>query len=317
MLYATLEDSGYPVNRCEPAKVDLVFDWSGKAQNYTTGGAVLFMEHGWLPRYSYQISNKGTNSKSHVAENYRYKNLSTLERSIVQRYCNKIMRIMTCKIEASTESKVKRHINHDHILFPFQLSNDMNLLNSNNSLSKHYSAGIHSNISFAQACIDLVEAADPPLPVVFKQHPVDKNENLTAKLKLNDHRNKIVTNDDAIGTSDIFASNLCKLVISVNSNTMHEALAFGIPGISLGTMMWNERVSDRPLPDGLDSIERLLEKKTDYENHRNSYLLHLIKNQWFLSDFQNPLIVRALIDSLGQAAPFDLRSSYGLEPIMI
>jgi predicted SAM-dependent methyltransferase/2-polyprenyl-3-methyl-5-hydroxy-6-metoxy-1,4-benzoquinol methylase len=46
---------------------------------------------------------------------------------------------------------------------------------------------------------------------------------------------------------------------------------------------------------------------------RVSYLFHVIRNQWYLNDFLNPLIVRELVNSRGRCIPYDLRKKLGLE----
>ena len=58
----------------------------------------------------------------------------------------------------------------------------------------------------------LVEAARSPLPILFKQHPGDKND-LRATLRLRDQRNRLITNDERTGILDLFASGQCKLVV--------------------------------------------------------------------------------------------------------
>lgn len=313
VLYATLEDMGYPVNRCSPDSVDVVFDWSGKVQNYSTTGTILYMEHGWLPRYAYQISCKGTNSKSHVANGYKFTELGEVEKLIVNKFSDRMRIIFNSKSNLAENTKILDHITCPHILFPLQLATDYNLLYSNTHLSKYYGSDANSNAELAQGCIDYVESAKLPLPVVFKQHPVDKTEDLPSKLRFRDDRNRLITNRDQVSTTDIFATDLCKLVISINSNTLHEALVYDIPGISLGTLIWNESVDHRPFPKDLTNVQNLLDQGKNENSHRTSYLYHLIRNQWFLSDFQNPLIVKALIDTKAHVTPFELRCKYGLE----
>jgi len=152
-----------------------------------------------------------------------------------------------------------------------------------------------------------------PLPVLFKQHPRDEND-LESLLHFRDCRNRLISNDQKIDTNELLASGRCKLVVGVNSNTLHEALVWEIPVVALGTLLWDESRQDRPLDKDLSAAEGRLGRETALDATRLSYLFHVVANQWNLSDFQNPLMVDELIRARGHCVPGELRGRFGLAP---
>lgn len=320
-LYATLCSLGYAVNHETPQKADLAIGWKSPLgdvdfDKHAKRPPVLVMETGWLPRSTYQISDCGANALSHVAKQYRFRNLTAGQEQLVHNHVVRMRQIFRLNVNADRVSALGKELAEPFILFPFQIARDMNLLHSNTEFRRfYYNTKVSGNIAFAQACIDHLEAARLPLPILFKQHPVDRTD-LRSTLKLRDPKNQILTNDQKISTLDLFASGQCKLVVSVNSNTLHEALAWNIPTISLGTLIWDESREDRPLDKDLSAAERLLGQENAMDPTRLSYLYHLMTNQWHLSDLQNPLIVQELMRTRGHAVPYELRCRLGLDLAM-
>ena len=310
VLYRSLNMMGYVVNECDNQNVDIVFNWAGRRIEHRAA-TEIFMEHGWIPRWSYQISDLGTNSKSHCARNYNNAILNQEERAFVISYVQKLQQIFTIGMDEGKVTKVMKNIGEPFILFPLQLATDFNLKHSNSIFVKYYSKDPADNIQFAQACVDYLEQAQLPLPVVFKQHPVDRND-LRNTIQIRNKKNRLLDNRQKLSTNDIFASGLCRLVISLNSNTVHEAAIWAIPSICLGTLIWNEQSATRPFPQSLESAETLIGAKAMDSEACVGYLYHLIKWQWFLSDFQNPLMIQELIKSHGRCEPFTMRQRFGL-----
>lgn len=311
-LYGTMRRLGCAVNACGPNQADLTVEWAGKNACSRPQNTPLIMEHGWLPRTSYQISDCGANAQSHVAKAYRFRELNARQEQFVLGYLEKMRRIFRFRIDEAKATRVAGRFNGLFILFPLQLANDFNLRYSHSPFERYYSPKRKGTVRFAQACIDHLEAARLPLPILFKQHPSDKND-LQSALKLRNPRNQLITNDQEIGVVDLFATGRCKLVVSVNSNTLHEGLVWDIPAIALGTLLWDESREDRPLDKDLAAAERLLGQPTALDADRLSYLYHVITNQWYLSDFQNLLIVQELIRTRSHCVPHELRCRWGVD----
>jgi hypothetical protein len=312
LLHASMKELGYAVNECGPGDADLTVNWSGKDTDFPSREAPLILEHGWIPRASYQLSDQGANALSHVAAAYRFEPLSPERQAIVRDYVRRMRQLYELKTDRELAGRLRESLNGPFILFPFQLSNDFNLRYSNSVFQDCYDPDPQGNLAFAQACVDHVEAAGLPLPVVFKQHPGDTND-LASELIIRDPRNRLISRTDPGGTMELFATGQCKLVVSVNSNTLHEGLLWDVPGIALGTLVWSEETPERPMPRDLSGVDSLLAQGTAMTDVTLSYLEHLIRHQWFLSDFANPLIVQQLVRTRGHCVPLELRRELGLE----
>lgn len=307
VLYATLEDMGCPVNRTPVEQADIVLRWSTKHMPKSGERAPLILEHGWLPRFSYQLSDSGSNAQSHVAKAYQHVDLSADQRRTVLAFVERMRLIFQRGVQVDAHLP----INEPFVLVAFQLATDFNLRFSNSLFSRFYSEDAGANIKFSQAIVDHVEAANLPYRVVYKQHPSDRSD-LRKNLRIAASGSLLVANDDSASTHDLFASGLCRLVVSVNSNTLHEGLVWGIPALALGTLIWDEDCDIRPLPK--DLVEGAVQAGISVmEDPRClSYLWHLMKNQWYLSDFQNPLMVTEIIRTHGRCEPYRLRTELGL-----
>ena len=311
VLYRTLNMLDYSVNEYPNKHADIIFDWSGKHIGYQTEGKILIMEHGWIPRWSYQISDLGTNSRGHYAR-YKYHPLKGEERGYVINYLEKLLQIYKNDINWIKVEDIKKNIKEPFILFPFQLATDFNLKYSKTQFAQFYSKNSEKNVLFAQACIDHIEETDISLPVIFKQHPMDPIFDLIKKLKLRNMKNILLKKDKGVSTHELFATGLCKLVIGINSNTLHEAAVWNIPSISLGTLIWDNLTNPKPFSADIEEAERLIGTTVISNKIILAYMYHLIKNQWFLSDFQNPLIVREILRTEGRCESFATRKKYSL-----
>jgi hypothetical protein len=310
VLYATMEDMGYLVNRCAPSHASVVFDWSEKNDSYSYNKARIIMEHGWLPRSSYQLSAHGTNARSHVAQNFRLGSLEPEQAHYVMNQVAVMRQIFESVISTNRTDQLWQLIAKPFIFFPLQLATDFNLKFSNSPLAHYYSIDPQANVALAQACVNMMERADLPLPVVYKQHPADKTV-LGNVLKFRDQRSILIENKHTISSLDLLSSGLCQLVVSINSNTLHEALMFSLPVIALGSLLWQERVDSRPFAGALHAAKDLIGHDPLRDASTQHYLYQLFANQWYLSDFQNPLMVRALIENQANCVPLELRRQFG------
>jgi hypothetical protein len=299
VLYATMEDMGYFVNRCPPAEANMVFDWSEKNDSSSINSQRIFIEHGWLPRSSYQLSNLGTNARSHIAKNFRPGALEPEQERYVLKQLSVMRQIFDSRISKRSLQKIK-----DFISMPF------NLRYSNSVFSQYYSPDPQANIMFAQACVDYIENSSLSLPVVYKQHPADRSR-LGDVLRIKNKDSVLIENSDDMASIDLLGSGQCKLVVAINSNTLHEALVFSIPVVALGTLLWDEDAGSRPFVRDLNQAGTLAGHDPLSERSILAYLYQLFSNQWYLSDFQNPLMVEQLVQTRANCVPRELRQRFG------
>ena len=310
-LYRTMKGMGYAVNECGNPAADTVFSWSEKrAYPHVAPERKVYMELGWLPRTTFQISTSGVNTRSHVAEQFAFKPLAAQDRERTLRYLAHMRESFGRGIDAANVERVREAAQTPFILFAFQLSNDFNLKYSSSVFQDYYDRSPEGNIRFAQACVELVEKSAPPLPVVFKQHPSDRSAP-AERVKLGSPSNRFWAKTENLSTHEVFASGLCRLVISVNSNTTHEAAAWGIPAVCLGNLIWTDRTDPRPFPGTLDNLQAVIDRPVEDNAVCLAYLNHLLRNQWRLDDFQNPLMVKTLVETRGLCEPFALREEVG------
>ena len=275
-------------------------NWSAKP-SYGDIRSRLYIEHGWLPRWAYQISPDGTNANSHIAEAFGRRQLHELNPGRLSVALEAVREQFAVQLVPEDVSSLREAIRTPFVLFAFQLANDANLRDSGSVLKDYYSTAPDANVRFAQACVDLVYASQPDYPVLFKQHPVDGSDLTSIKLRTGD---RFVGNSQKISTHSLFATGFCRLVVAVNSNTLHEASVWGVPAVALGTLVWKESgLTDRPYPKSLeDGLERV-GKSIGEQPVLCLYLQHLIENQWTLNDLMNPAKVKALLEGDGRLVP--------------
>jgi len=311
VLYRTLNALGYRVNTCPAEKARVLFEWGPSGLGELGNETILIMEHGWLPRWSYQISAGGCNARGHYAR-YDPAPLTAEQKSRTLRYLDLMLRMFRQTLIPDKVEGLKQNLKDPFILFPFQLASDFNLKYSDSPFTSCYTGAGDGNVRFAQACIDYLEAADLPLPVVFKQHPADRTRGLRDKLSVKNPRNRILGHRDAGSSHEIFATGLCRLVIGVNSNTVHEAAVWDVPAICLGTLLWDAQTQPRPFPGELKAAASLAGASFRDQPSMLSYAHHVIRHQWFLSDFQNPLIVEEIMRTSGGCEAQAVRDKYSL-----
>ncbi len=303
-LLITLRKMGYTVGVPYNSKVDRVIYWSAKRINPEFFDKKIIMEHGWIPRSTYQISKLGSNTQGHYAKNYQYKPLTETEKGYVLQYIAKLRK--NYNPDLKKVKKFKEKIIESFILVPFQQAGDFNLKHSNTSFKKFYGNGAEANLIFKQGWIDYLKQYKFPYKLLFKQHPVDKRHTLDKDLKLPKNSN-IILERHQISIHEIFASGLCKAIVSLNSNSVHEALIYNIPVICLDKLVWNDNTTPRPFAKDIKKINTIINTKPLENDIILAYLYHLIKNQWTLKDLQNPLMVEKLIELQGMVEPFSLR----------
>jgi len=309
LLQQTLTKPGHKVGEFAPDQCDLSIIWSARRLQECGAEKSIVMEVGWLPRSTYQISPTGSNHLAHFSRDYQFEELSREEERFIVEYAKRLRKVYERLVNPERVRQLRRIINRDFVLFPLQLANDLNLRFSDTEFAPLYSATQNNNLALAKACIEKVAAAKLPFTVLFKQHPMDSVKNFAELLK-----GDALVLETAAGVSsyELFATGRCKAVISVNSNTVHEAAIWNIPVICLGKLIWDGSTRLPPFANGLECFNETVGQAPLEQPKVLSYLNHLVKHQWVLTDFQNPLMVEELLRTQGRCMPFTLRRDCGL-----
>jgi len=301
VLYRTLQILGHDINQTE--EPDIIFHWCGKGLNYKSNSKLIILEHGWIPRWSYQMSNLGTNSQGHYATAHIPNTYLGMSKEKIMKTMNSYLINLQNIYKLNLE---RFDVTYPFILVPFQLATDINLKQSNTEFAKYYKT---SNLEFAQALIDYIYSFNLPYHIIFKQHPTDSTDLTKLKIRAID---LLISASDKISVHSLFATGQCKLTIGINSNTLHEALIWRIPVIALGDLIWHKDIKNRPLEKDVNKFKEAIQEYSGLDSKVYYYLYHIIRNQWFLSDFQNPLIVQRILDTCGTCEAYQTRKELSL-----
>lgn len=189
----------------------------------------IFCENGWLPRTDFQISPLGFNARHRYAGwEWDGSDISPSLNNIVESRVNELR---------NTPSPIHFYYNptlppidfidFEFLLCPLQMEWDSNL-------RFFCPVDLRTN----QLFIDFVSSSNPPLPCLYKQHPVDSLQtNQHPKLLLRRSQDKII--EHSLGNiHQYLKSPLCRGVISVNSGTLYDCLLWDKPAVALGQGMW-------------------------------------------------------------------------------
>lgn len=278
--------------------------WSEKRMNEGLNSRRLIAEHGWLPRSGYQISNCGANGRGappELASGDSYLKILGGKENVCCRlermnkvYCSNIPKLATIDSQNA------------FIVAPMQLGNDLNLRDSSTKFSRHF-GNDNSTQLFVDDFVATINDYDLPFPVYFTQHPID-GENRKIELRKND---RFFPSGEGVSTLSLIHNSRCQGMISVNSNMVHEALCLNVPCCALGRLYWREG-QDSPFEQ--DPVKFF--SNPQLKPHDNpvvlDYLAKLLCHQWYLTDLQNPLIVRELILDDGTNVPYQIRKNFSV-----
>lgn len=276
--------------------------WSEKRMQEGVNSRRLIAEHSWLPRSGYQISAYGANGRGAPPElkpGDSYLKILGGKDNV----CSRLEKLN--RAYYSNGPKVSTiDFEKEFIVVPMQLGNDLNLRDSSTKFSKHYGRDNATQL-FVADLVATINDYDLPFPVYFTQHPVDR-ENHKIELRNND---RLFKSTQGISTLDLVQNPLCRGLISVNSNMVHEALCLNVPCCVFGRLYWREQ-QDSPFAQDPDEFfgDKLM-KPHDNTNVLE-YLAKLLCHQWYLNDLQNPSIVRELILDDGELVPYRVREKY-------
>lgn len=294
-LAKTAERIGYPVKRKKLANMAdsqpaIYVVWNGRKLRAV--GPTIYCEHGWLPRWYYQMSFQGINADSHMAPfQWDGKSLTDKQVELLDKYFKMIREKGPAGHNyMQTEREAVHDLPGEFILVPLQIENDTNILR-------------HVPIQFRkmQAFIDHISAGNPPYPVVFKQHPADQrrgNQHLYLRMR---RKIDILRPHDNSNIHQILKSGRCIGIISLNSNVVHDGLIWDVPSIVLGKNVWP--IEAGPFLTKIPKIEQDWKKFASYfsnekiRKYRDAYAYYLMCNQWSLADARDEEKVEKILQT--------------------
>lgn len=294
IIYQTIRENSAMYADLEP----LALQWSEKKA--VSGKNVIYAEHGWLPRSTYQLSSKGCNSRSHIKFSPEtdyvrivggHQNMQRLKRN--SRLC--------FRDACVTETQL---VDQPFFLVALQTGTDFNLLYSGTEFAQYYRQDL-ATAKLGQAVIDHVESTPSRFRIVFTQHPADR-DNYRFNVR---PENRIVYACQGVRTLDLLRHVNCRGVIAVNSNILHEALLWDKPVLALGELLAAPSV-ESPYSGELDSFLAMGESRDGRSELCDQYLAMLFAYQWTLTDFQNPLVLREVLKNVDALVPWETRSEY-------
>lgn len=264
---------------------------------------LIYAEHGWLPRSTYQLSSCGCNCRSHVMfsgdRDYirlvgGYEELQRLKRNLAAGFGDVPV------IHA-------HYVEQPFFLVALQpkTGNDLEFLKSGAHLAGSIQQGRFST-QLGQALIDHVESAPSSCRIIFTQHPGDQGQN-RYRVRCG---NTVVYAGQGARTIDLVRHANCRGVIAINSNILHEALLWERPVLALGTLQALPSV-ESPFSGELQDFLRAYGEKRTSTDLSDQYLAMLFAYQWTLSDLQEPLILRQILRDVDGVVPCTVRREYG------
>lgn len=273
--------------------------WNGRSGSYR--GPVLYCEHGWLPRWHYQISPSGINAEHHRAP-YRWDGqpLAAERLEALERHLAEIRRHSPGGPSSymQTGAPALDDLPEDFLLVPLQMEWDTNI-------QRH----VPSELRRMQGLVDHVSASDPPFPIVFKQHPADHRRG-DRQLQLRMRRPADLLRGHRAGNiHQLLKSGRCRGIVTLNSNVAHDGLIWDVPSIVLGRNVWPRR-GVTPFLTSLPSDWTRFEERVNEPERvacRRAYAYYLTRSQWTLEDAGDLEKVQRLFAGIGAEAPSRVR----------
>ncbi|MCP4645810.1 MAG: glycosyltransferase [bacterium] len=293
-LAAACKTAGHEVVNGHGKGWDVAFSWNGRDWAY--GGPVVFCELGWLPRWSYQLSWDGINAASHLAPfEWDGKPLTKARARAVAKHITAITQgppADACLDGYADTTAAATDVGYEFILCPLQVETDTNM------------AHVPEEYRTAQGFVDAVEAQNLPYPVLFKAHPASDANNDVAVSE----PNELIAHDRKRNLYSYLRDPSCRGVVTLNSNTAHDALLFDVPALVLGKNVWPEETG--PFFVGWPARWASFSKWSRSKARADAvaaYSEWLMQNQWTLAQAGDPERVGALLTAALEArAPADV-----------
>jgi glycosyltransferase involved in cell wall biosynthesis len=153
-----------------------------------------------------------------------------------------------------------------------------------------------------QSVIAHISLADPPVPVIYKQHPADVRRGQRHRRLLLRRRQDRLWPQDRGSVHDLLRDERCRGIISLNSNVVHDGLVWDVPAVALGRNIWPRGEGGPFFNDLPRDWDAFFESNSDPQRRaaREAYARYLISNQWTLDDAADPEKVGVLLGGEGR-----------------
>jgi hypothetical protein len=263
---------------------------------------IIYAEHGWLPRWSYQLSSKGCNSNSHIKFVGGKDYVAIIGGQEVLERLKSNLRISFGEPRTCNGQLTEKPF----VLVPLQTkSGNFGVSSRSATPFAAYYKRHRTNDKLGQVLIDYLESISPSSRFIFTRHPLDREHyNICSD-------SSILYSGKALRTIDLLRHFNCRGVIGINSNVLHEALLWNKPALPLGEMLANSS-SDGPFYTDFGSFPETGQSDKGNQLFADQYMAMIFAYQWTLSDIQNPLILREIFQNVDALVPYEVRSKYGL-----
>jgi hypothetical protein len=175
-------------------------------------------------------------------------------------------------------------------LFALQVTSDLNLKRSGLELASI--AGQENAASIIKRKLsEMMFAANPEARILFLQHPAgDPNDPAIEWCG----KHEFVPNTRKLRALDLASSPNCQGVITINSNTINEAMLFSLPVFQLGNFLTGG-FPNRFFPYTLGEFLADPQRCRSISQPKN-YLGTILENQWSAEQLKDPAALRSLID---------------------
>ena len=259
------------------------------------GYFTIFCEKGWLPREAYQISSLGVNQHHHVMGLLNQDAEKIVTGLSEEEYERRIAKLREDFIDLKAPDDL---CSRPFFLFALQIPTDLNFKRSGleiASIAKDPDAAPRIRRHFSEQ----IAALNPDARVLFLQHPFGKQSDPDIEL-MPDH--VYVRNTRKLRALDLATSPNCRGVITINSNTINEALLFGLPVFQLGDFII-KAFPNQFFPYTFEEFLADPGKCRSISQPRH-YIGTILENQATLEDLKHPAKLRRIIDQeLARKAP--------------
>jgi hypothetical protein len=250
------------------------------------GYFTIFCEQGWLPREDYQISSAGVNQHHHV--------IRLLNQDAESVKCGLSDEEFATRLDKLRQSFYNLQAPVDlcdrpFFLFALQVTSDLNLKRSGLELASI--AGQKNAASIIKRKLsELMFEASPDARILFLQHPAGGPDEPQVEWC---GRHEFVPNTRKLRALDLASSPNCQGVITINSNTINEAMLFSMPVFQLGDFLTG-KFPNVLFPYTLS--EFLADpRRCQAISQPKNYLGTILENQWSAEQLRNPAALRSLI----------------------
>jgi len=284
-LFATISLTArrYPACFADLPKISFQFSEKKATQ---PGYFTIFCEQGWLPREDYQISSAGVNQHHHVIR-------------LLNQDAGSVKCALSDEEFAARLEKLRKSFYHlqapadlcdrPFFLFALQVTSDLNLKRSGLELASI--AGQKNAASIIKRKLsEMMFEASPDARILFLQHPAGGPDEPPIEWC---GKHEFVPNTRKLRALDLASSPNCMGVITINSNTINEAMLFSLPVFQLGNFLtggFPNPFFPYTLGEFLANPRRCLAV-----SQPKNYLGTILENQWSAEQLRNPAALRSLI----------------------